>query len=223
MLEFGPLGDLPPHADENVTDLVLEERQRVPGPHPAPLRERGDVDPLGFEPGSGLRCDELFLACRECLVHLATRLPDELAECGFVFGGDVAHAGVECGERRALSGVRGAGGFEFGGIGGRGDRGQSCGHGGIDRFGGDQGSIGHDNRVYRRWRGIPSSPQGGCPAAGHRRFLRPGARWVISSSVSVPSCVSASTSATAAFTLGDWRVFTSAHFASAASSRHMTM
>ena len=62
VLELGTLRDLPAHADEDVGDLLLQERDRMPRPDARALRERRDVDALGLEPRGGLGRRELGLA-----------------------------------------------------------------------------------------------------------------------------------------------------------------
>ena len=95
----------------------------------APTRARGgerrDVDALGLEPRGGLGRGELLLARGERLGHASAGLADELAELGLALGCDIAQPRVQPRERRALRGVRGAGGLERGGVG--------CGADGVER------------------------------------------------------------------------------------------
>ena len=165
VLELGPFGDLPAHADEDVADLLLQEGERMPRPDARALRERRDVEALGLEPGGDLGRGELLLAGDERLRHAAARLTDELAELRLALGCDIAQPGVQPRERRALGGVRGTRGLQRGGVGGGADGVEGVLDRGIHRLRGDFGSVRHESRVYRRPAGRPVAPA----ATGSRR------------------------------------------------------
>ncbi len=165
VLELRTFGDLPPHADEDVGDLLLQERDRMPRTDAGARRERGDVHALGLQSRGGLSFGDLHLTRSERLVHPRARLADELAELRLACRLHIAQPRIELGQRRRFGGVRRAGCLDRGGIGRRGDGVQRCLDGGIHRLGRDLGGrivagVRHERRVYRRRMDPPAGATG---------------------------------------------------------------
>ena len=99
VLELGPLGDLPPHADEDVAHLLHEGAERMPGARQRAGRDGRDVDRLGSAPRGLLRLGQLGLARSERLPDLRARPPDEGTEGRLLIRRHVAQRRVERRER----------------------------------------------------------------------------------------------------------------------------
>ncbi len=95
VLDLGPLGDLPAHADEDVCGFVLQLRQRVPGARAATHGGLGDVDGLRDEPRLGLCRGKFGLAALKRALEPAAGCSHELARCSLLILRDLAHQRVE--------------------------------------------------------------------------------------------------------------------------------
>ncbi len=147
VLELGAFGHLPAHRHEDVAHLLHQKGERMPGSGPPARRQRGHIDRLAREARLLLGGEHDRLLRGERLVHAASRLADELAGGGLLVGGHVAHAGVELGQRRRLSGVGGSRRLQGCGVGRVGDGGERRADRGVDRLFGDLRGVGHERRV----------------------------------------------------------------------------
>jgi hypothetical protein len=138
VLDLGPLGDLPAHADEDVGGLVLQLGEGVAGARGAAHGRGGHVDGLGDEARGGLLLGELGLAALVGALDAASRLAHELAGGRLLVLRHLAHEGVELRDRRGLAGVLGAGGLQLGDGAGRGEGGEGRFDGGVGRLLGDR-------------------------------------------------------------------------------------
>jgi hypothetical protein len=157
-LDLGPLGDLVPHRDEHVRQLVGDHRDRVPGAGRGPVGRQGDVDPLGDQDLLVALALELRLALLDRGGDAADGGADPAARVGPGLRRQRADLGPGQGQRRLVARVREARLLELVQVLGRVDGGQRLDDRVLDLI---RCQRGHLNRVVVLiWCGHHSLPHG---------------------------------------------------------------
>ena len=151
VLDLRAFGDLPAHGDEQVAHLLHQKAERMPRPG-TPARVGTAVtstaSAASWAVSSAARMTD-SLGPRTPRSLLRGRLAHELARRGLLVTRQIADRGVEVRERRSLGGVRKQrAAFRAAESPRRFDVGECRRDGGLDRFLGDLGSVGHESQAY---------------------------------------------------------------------------
>ncbi len=105
ILELWAFRNLPAHTDEDVTNVFHEKVQWMPCARAPSRSDRRNIYRFGLKLSSLLNGRKFGFTHLNCLTHLSTSLPNELAGCRLLIVGHVAELGVQRGETRGLTGM----------------------------------------------------------------------------------------------------------------------